>query len=159
MRPTHTESQRMSLKSLPSPSLLSDFLIPDAPPTPKHRSTRQTVEAPSANSVPCSTATAANQPKHRNTSEELEVESVDIQCGMNTEDGVDVEDGVNVEDGLNVDGGVNSSSRLEEPYIGKLFEDVEDVQAFYKAYARRVGFAIRTNHTRLSKDDKKNYVQ
>ncbi|KAK1557153.1 hypothetical protein Q3G72_019092 [Acer saccharum] len=77
-------------------------------------------------------------------SEELEVESVDIQCGVNVEDGVDVEDGVNVEDGLNVDGGVNSSSRLEEPYIGKLFNDVEDAQAFYKAYARRVGFAIWT---------------
>ncbi|KAK0606653.1 hypothetical protein LWI29_002124 [Acer saccharum] len=34
------------------------------------------------------------------------------------------------------------------------FEDVEDAQTFYKAYARRKGFAIRTNHTRLSKDDK-----
>ncbi|KAF5471376.1 hypothetical protein F2P56_008184 [Juglans regia] len=35
-----------------------------------------------------------------------------------------------------------------------VFEEVEDAQAFYKAYARRQGFAIRTNHTRLSKDDK-----
>ncbi|KAK1564322.1 hypothetical protein Q3G72_000582 [Acer saccharum] len=88
-------------------------------------------------------------------SEELEVESVDIQCGVNVEDVVNVEDGVNVKDGLNVEGEVNSGSRLEEPYIGKLFDDVEDAQAFYKAYARRVGFAIRTNHSRLSKDDKK----
>ena len=68
---------------------------------------------------------------------------------MNAEDGVDVEDGVNVDERF------NSSSRVEEPYIGKLFDDVENAQAFYKAYARRVGFAIRTNHTRLSKDDKK----
>ncbi|KAK4834545.1 hypothetical protein QYF36_024640 [Acer negundo] len=70
-----------------------------------------------------------------------------------TRDGVDVEDGVNVEDGLNVDGGVNSSSRLEEPYIGKLFEDVEDVQAFYKAYARRYEVAIDARYFKEKEKD------
>ncbi|KAG6733034.1 hypothetical protein I3842_01G207000 [Carya illinoinensis] len=49
----------------------------------------------------------------------------------------------------------SSSSCHLEPYVGMLFDDVEDAQAYYKAYARRKGFAIRTNHTRLSKDDKK----
>ncbi|KAG6698419.1 hypothetical protein I3842_08G019600 [Carya illinoinensis] len=49
----------------------------------------------------------------------------------------------------------SSTSCPLEPYIGMLFDDVEDAQAYYKAYARRKGFAIRTNHTRLSKDNKK----
>ncbi|KAG6678476.1 hypothetical protein I3842_14G082300 [Carya illinoinensis] len=39
-----------------------------------------------------------------------------------------------------------------------IFDDMEDAQAFYKAYTRQKGFAIRTNHTRLSKDDKKLYA-
>ncbi|KAK1592257.1 hypothetical protein Q3G72_021924 [Acer saccharum] len=81
-------------------------------------------------------------------SDELEAESVYIL------DDVNVEDGMNVDDRVNVDGGVSSSSGSLEPYIGMEFEDVEDAQTFYKAYARRKGFAIRTNHTRLSKDDK-----
>ncbi|KAI9185838.1 hypothetical protein LWI28_011197 [Acer negundo] len=63
-------------------------------------------------------------------------------------------DDVNVNDGVNVDEGVSSSSGNLEPYIGMEFEDVEDTQTFYKAYARRKGFAIRTNYTRLSKDAK-----
>ncbi|TXG51184.1 hypothetical protein EZV62_023708 [Acer yangbiense] len=75
-------------------------------------------------------------------SDELEAESVYIS------------DNVNVDDGVNVDGGVFSSSGSLEPYIGMKFEDMEDAQTFYKAYARRKGFAIWTNHTRLLKDDK-----
>ncbi|KAG7991032.1 hypothetical protein I3843_02G055200 [Carya illinoinensis] len=39
--------------------------------------------------------------------------------------------------------------------VGKEFDEVEDAQTFYKMYARRTGFAMRTNHTRLSKDDRK----
>ncbi|KAK0588019.1 hypothetical protein LWI29_032987 [Acer saccharum] len=81
-------------------------------------------------------------------SDELEAESVYILDDMN------VEDGMNVNDGVNVNGGVCSSNGSLEPYIGMEFEDVEDTQTFYKAYARRKCFAIRTNHTRLSKDDK-----
>ncbi|KAG2710572.1 hypothetical protein I3760_04G033700 [Carya illinoinensis] len=42
---------------------------------------------------------------------------------------------------------------MHEAYLANE-DDVEDAQVFYKAYARRKGFAIRTNHTRLSKDDK-----
>ncbi|KAK0604888.1 hypothetical protein LWI29_020566 [Acer saccharum] len=70
-------------------------------------------------------------------SDELEAESVYIS------------DDVKVEDGVNVDEGVSSSSGSLEPYIGMEFEDMEDAQTFYKSYARRKGFAIRTNHTRL----------
>ncbi|KAG6628924.1 hypothetical protein CIPAW_14G046800 [Carya illinoinensis] len=103
-------------------------------------------------------------------SDEVDDDSVDAQFDVNAEDGVDdernvtLEDCVNVEDGLNVEEGVNlqeqvnvedSSSGALEPFIGMIFDDVEDAQSFYKAYARRKGFAIRTNHTRLSKDDKK----
>ncbi|XP_042958169.1 protein FAR1-RELATED SEQUENCE 5-like [Carya illinoinensis] len=103
-------------------------------------------------------------------SDEVDDDSVDAQFDVNAEDGVDdernvtLEDCVNVEDGLNVEEGVNlqeqvnvedSSSGALEPFIGMIFDDVEDAQSFYKAYARRKGFAIRTNHTRLSKDEKK----
>ncbi|KAG2707007.1 hypothetical protein I3760_05G127900 [Carya illinoinensis] len=79
-------------------------------------------------------------------SDGLEAESVNIQCDVNVEDGVNVKDGVNVIP--------SSSSGPLEPFVGMVFEDVKDAQVFYKAYARRKGFAIRTNHTRLSKDDK-----
>ena len=34
------------------------------------------------------------------------------------------------------------------------FNELDDVQAFYNAYARRKGFEIRKNHTRLSNVDK-----
>ncbi|KAG6673066.1 hypothetical protein I3842_16G092600 [Carya illinoinensis] len=67
-------------------------------------------------------------------------ESVDIQCDVNVEDGVNVMP--------------SSSSSPLEPFIGTVFEEVEDTQAYYKAYAMRKGFAIRTNHTRLLRDDK-----
>ncbi|XP_018841252.2 protein FAR1-RELATED SEQUENCE 5-like [Juglans regia] len=85
------------------------------------------------------------EPIYTVDSDELEAESEDVQCDVN-------EDSVNVEDGVNVI--PSSSSGPLEPFIGMVFEEVEDAQAFYKAYARRQGFAIRTNHTRLSKDDK-----
>lgn len=65
---------------------------------------------------------------------------------------MNVEDSTNVEDEVNVI--PSSSSGPLEPFIGMVFEEVEDVQVFYKAYARRQGFAIRMNHTRLLKDDK-----
>ncbi|KAG6699806.1 hypothetical protein I3842_08G081800 [Carya illinoinensis] len=84
--------------------------------------------------------------------EDVNLEDVDLENIVNLEDGVQVEDGANVDGGANVIS--SSSSGPSEPFIGMLFEDVEDAQAFYKAYARRKGFAIRTNHTRLSKDDK-----
>ncbi|XP_035540272.1 protein FAR1-RELATED SEQUENCE 5-like [Juglans regia] len=79
---------------------------------------------------------------------ELEAKSVDIQSDVNVEDGVNVE----TEDRVNVI--PSSSSAPLEPFIGMVFEEVEDAQAFYNTYARRQGFAIRTNHIRLSKDDK-----
>ncbi|KAG2669426.1 hypothetical protein I3760_14G033900 [Carya illinoinensis] len=88
-----------------------------------------------------------------------DVDDAHIEDVVNVEDEVRVDVDVNVEDGGRVDDGVNlissSSSGLLEPFIGMEFDDVEDVQAFYKAYARRNGFAIRTNHTRLSKEEKK----
>ncbi|KAF5476291.1 hypothetical protein F2P56_008022 [Juglans regia] len=87
-------------------------------------------------------------------SEERE-DGVNVKNGMNVEYGIDVENGMNVEDGVNVDGEVNPVSGPLEPVIGMLFDDVEDAKTFYKAYARRKSFAIRTNHTRLSKDKKK----
>ncbi|KAG7992258.1 hypothetical protein I3843_02G119000 [Carya illinoinensis] len=77
-----------------------------------------------------------------------DVDDAHIEDVVNVEDEVRVDVDVNVEDGGRVDDGVNlissSSSGLLEPF-----------NAFYKAYARRNGFVIRTNHTRLSKDEKK----
>ncbi|KAG2702362.1 hypothetical protein I3760_06G085400 [Carya illinoinensis] len=78
-------------------------------------------------------------------------------------DGLDMEDVVNLGDGdgdgVNVGDRVNlistSSSGNFEPFVGKEFDEVEDAQAFYKAYARRKGFAMRTNHTVLSREDRK----
>ncbi|KAG6635776.1 hypothetical protein CIPAW_11G065400 [Carya illinoinensis] len=99
---------------------------------------------------------------------EIGVEQNDVNVGVgdcvNEVDEVNVEerdraveDGVNVEvkDGDEVNKISSSSSSLIEPFVGKEFDEVEDAQAFYKAYARRTGFAMRTNHTRLSKDDRK----
>ncbi|XP_042988798.1 protein FAR1-RELATED SEQUENCE 5-like [Carya illinoinensis] len=84
-----------------------------------------------------------------NEGDEVNVEERD----QAVEDGVNVE--VEVEDGDEVNKISSSSSSLIEPFVGKEFDEVEDAQAFYKAYARRTGFAMRTNHTRLSKDDRK----
>jgi hypothetical protein len=39
-----------------------------------------------------------------------------------------------------------------EPCLGIEFDELEDAHACYNAYARRVGFSICKNHTRLSKD-------
>ncbi|KAF5443518.1 hypothetical protein F2P56_036068 [Juglans regia] len=96
-----------------------------------------------------------------NVRDEVNVEEgVDIENGVNVEDRA-VEDRVNVEDEDNVgdEDVVNTisslSSDLFEPFVGKEFDEVEDAQAFYKAYARRKCFAMRTNNTRLSKEDRK----
>ncbi|KAG6727912.1 hypothetical protein I3842_02G147700 [Carya illinoinensis] len=86
-----------------------------------------------------------------------EEETVEEQCNVNLEDGDgdNVEDGENGEDGDGVNLISTSSSGLFEPFIGKEFDEVEDAQAFYKAYARKKGFAMRTNHTQLSRGEKK----
>jgi hypothetical protein len=39
-----------------------------------------------------------------------------------------------------------------EPCLDMKFDEVEDAHACYNAYARRMGFSIRKNHSRLSKD-------
>ncbi|KAG7941886.1 hypothetical protein I3843_16G070500 [Carya illinoinensis] len=91
-----------------------------------------------------------------------DVEDVNVEDVMDLEDEVHLSD-ENVENAVNnrqcVDDGVNlrpcSSRGPEEPFIGMAFDDVEDAQAYYKAYARRKGFAIQTQHTRLSKEEKK----
>ncbi|XP_042942720.1 protein FAR1-RELATED SEQUENCE 5-like [Carya illinoinensis] len=95
----------------------------------------------------------------------IDDEIVEKQCDVNVGDGLERTDGVNLGDGdgdgVNVKDrdGVNlistSSSGLFEPFIGKEFDEVEDAQAFYKAYARKKGFAMRTNHMQLSRGDKK----
>ncbi|KAG7943650.1 hypothetical protein I3843_15G052100 [Carya illinoinensis] len=86
---------------------------------------------------------------------EVEDVSSDAEIGVAQNDmNVGVGD-LEVEDGDEVNKISSSSSSLIEPFVGKEFDEVEDAQAFYKAYARRTGFAMRTNHTRLSKDDRK----
>ncbi|KAG6702816.1 hypothetical protein I3842_07G055100 [Carya illinoinensis] len=89
---------------------------------------------------------------------DIEDDTIETDSGVQQDD-MNVEDCVNVEDGVDVGDGINnvssSSSGVFEPFVGKEFDEVEDAQAFYKAYARRMGFATRTNHTRLSKEDKK----
>ncbi|KAG2711514.1 hypothetical protein I3760_04G080100 [Carya illinoinensis] len=70
-----------------------------------------------------------------NEGDEVNVEERDRAV----EDGVNVEVEVEVEDGDEVNKISSSSSSLIEPF----------------AYARRTGFGMRTNHTRLSKDDRK----
>ncbi|XP_057473273.1 protein FAR1-RELATED SEQUENCE 5-like [Actinidia eriantha] len=39
-----------------------------------------------------------------------------------------------------------------EPCEGMVFDELEDAETCYRAYARRKGFSIRKSHTRLSKD-------
>ncbi|KAG7963945.1 hypothetical protein I3843_09G143900 [Carya illinoinensis] len=46
------------------------------------------------------------------------------------------------------------SSSYVEPYVGLQFDDLEDAHTCYKVFSRRTGFSIRTNHTRLSKEDR-----
>lgn len=41
-----------------------------------------------------------------------------------------------------------------EPCEGMVFDELEDAETCYKAYARRKGFSIRKSHTRLSNKDK-----
>ncbi|XP_042972686.1 protein FAR1-RELATED SEQUENCE 5-like [Carya illinoinensis] len=48
----------------------------------------------------------------------------------------------------------NGSSSYVKPYVGLQFNDVEDAHTCYKAFSRRTGFSIRTNHTRLAKKDR-----
>ncbi|KAG2666810.1 hypothetical protein I3760_15G082400 [Carya illinoinensis] len=74
---------------------------------------------------------------------ENENENVEEECDVD----VDVEERGNVIS--------SSNSGPLEPFIGMKFDDVEDAQTFYKAYARRRGFSMRTNHSRLSKEEKK----
>lgn len=65
---------------------------------------------------------------------------------------VHVEDRVDVEDRVNMNFSYNSCAL--HLFVRKKFNNLEDIQAFCKAYAIR-GFAMQTNHTYLSKDDKK----
>ncbi|KAL7116770.1 hypothetical protein ACP275_03G026100 [Erythranthe tilingii] len=54
-----------------------------------------------------------------------------------------------------VDGGGKSKNNCSiEPCKGMVFDNPKDAQTFYTRYARRVGFGIRKNHTRLSQSDK-----
>ncbi|KAG6703898.1 hypothetical protein I3842_07G108600 [Carya illinoinensis] len=69
-----------------------------------------------------------------NEGDEVNVEERD----QAVEDGVNVE--VEVEDGDEVNKISSSSSSLIEPFVGKEFDEVEDAQAFYKAYARRTEY-------------------
>ena len=90
-------------------------------------------------------------------------EIVEEQCAVTMGGEIVLEDVLNLEDGdgatVNMGDEVNLirtfSTENCEPFVGKEFEDVEDAQEFYKAYARRKGFAIRTNHTVLSREDRK----
>ncbi|KAG6624339.1 hypothetical protein CIPAW_16G019500 [Carya illinoinensis] len=91
----------------------------------------------------------------RVVNESIEDETVDDQCDANAGNGLNMIDGVNLGDVDGVNFISTSSSGPFDPFIGKEFDEVEDAQAFYKAYARRKGFAIRTNHTQLSRGDKK----
>ncbi|KAG6670508.1 hypothetical protein I3843_Q059700 [Carya illinoinensis] len=91
----------------------------------------------------------------RVVNESIEDETVDDQCDANAGNGLNMIDGVNLGDVDGVNFISTSSSGPFDPFIGKEFDEVEDAQAFYKAYARRKGFAIKTNHTQLSRGDKK----
>ncbi|XP_042974754.1 uncharacterized protein LOC122306393 [Carya illinoinensis] len=96
-------------------------------------------------------------------SDEVKAEGVDGQCDVNLEDCVNVEDGLNVEDGVNLKERVNvedSSSGPLEPFIGMIFDDVEDAQAFYKVYARRkVDYVCtREGFRRVSRKEKEQTV-
>ncbi|KAG6667232.1 hypothetical protein CIPAW_01G087000 [Carya illinoinensis] len=50
--------------------------------------------------------------------------------------------------------GHTMSSSYVEPYVGLEFDDVEDALSCYKAFSRRAGISIRTNHTVLSSMEK-----
>ncbi|KAG6700022.1 hypothetical protein I3842_08G090500 [Carya illinoinensis] len=79
------------------------------------------------------------------------------QYDVSMRDGLDVGDDVNlgVGDGDGIISISTSSSENLEPFVGKEFDEVEDAQTFYKAYARRKDFIMRTNHTQLSREDRK----
>ncbi|KAG6667227.1 hypothetical protein CIPAW_01G086500 [Carya illinoinensis] len=67
---------------------------------------------------------------------------------INQEDGeVDVDKNIPEE-------GHTMPSSYVEPYVGLEFDDVEDALSCYKAFSRRAGISIRTNHTVLSSMDK-----
>ncbi|KAG6686155.1 hypothetical protein I3842_11G002900 [Carya illinoinensis] len=50
--------------------------------------------------------------------------------------------------------GHTTSFSYVELYVGLQFDDIEDAHSCYKAFSRRTGFSIRTNHTRLSNIDR-----
>ncbi|XP_035545925.1 protein FAR1-RELATED SEQUENCE 5-like [Juglans regia] len=83
------------------------------------------------------------------------VDQVNLEDGVNVGNEDDHGDEVNVEDGDGVNMNFTFSSGSFEPFVGNEFDEVEDVQTFYKAYARRRDFTMRTNHMKLSKDDRK----
>ncbi|KAG6667225.1 protein FAR1-RELATED SEQUENCE 5-like [Carya illinoinensis] len=67
---------------------------------------------------------------------------------INQEDGeVDVDKNIPEE-------GHTMPSSYVEPFVGLEFDDVEDALSCYKAFSRRAGISIRTNHTVLSSMDK-----
>jgi hypothetical protein len=69
-----------------------------------------------------------------------------ISCG----DEIIEDEHVVVEDQINLKQPLYNSP--VEPCLGMEFDELEDAHACYNAYARRVGFSICKNHTRLSKD-------
>ncbi|KAG2693338.1 hypothetical protein I3760_08G091300 [Carya illinoinensis] len=89
--------------------------------------------------------------------ETIEDETMEEQYDVSMRDGLDVGDDVNlgVGDGDGIISISTSSSENLEPFVGKEFDEVEDAQTFYKAYARRKDFIMRTNHTQLSREDRK----
>jgi hypothetical protein len=47
---------------------------------------------------------------------------------------------------------LSSCNGPTEPCLSMKFDELEDAHACYNAYARQIGFSIRKNHSRLSKD-------
>ncbi|XP_059440184.1 protein FAR1-RELATED SEQUENCE 5-like [Corylus avellana] len=88
------------------------------------------------------------------------IEDIDVDDSLVIED-LDVDDSLVIED-VDVDDEMiedqNDRNLLRngplEPCIGLEFDEVEDARTCYNAYARKKGFSIRKNHTRLSKEDK-----
>lgn len=70
----------------------------------------------------------------------VEVKIVKEQCDMNVKDGVNLIS--------------SSNSGPLEPFIGIIFDDIQDDKLFYKAYEKQRSFSIRIN-TRFSKEEKK----
>ncbi|KAG7979664.1 hypothetical protein I3843_05G142800 [Carya illinoinensis] len=62
---------------------------------------------------------------------------------------IEEEGEVDVNGNISEEGNIMSSS-----YVGLEFDDIEDALSCYKAFSRRTGFSIQTNHTRLSAIDK-----